>query len=207
MAYQRIDFPALTSEHLASAKIFSNRYDMIKNIELPDNAIVTEVGVAHGEFSEYLLQEIKPSKFVAIDLFEMEKYPVHWGIPQEVLLDGLPHLEYYQKRFQNYKHIIQIEQGLSHDCLARMPDNHFDLVYIDAGHDYENVKRDGEIAQDKIRKKGIIIFNDYIMYDPFIESEYGVVQAVNEILNEGGWKVVYFALEKNLFCDIAIIRS
>jgi len=45
------------------------------------------------------------------------------------------------------------------------------------------------------------------MYDPFINSEYGVVQAVNKIVDEGGWKVTGFALEKNMFCDIAIQRA
>lgn len=81
------------------------------------------------------------------------------------------------------------------------------MIYIDAAHDYESVKRDAEIAQQKIRRDGIIVFNDYVMYDPFIGAEYGVVQAVNELLVRGGWDVIGFALEKSLFCDIAIQRS
>jgi len=207
MAYLHVDFPSLTSEHIASSQLFANRYDMIKKIHPVSKPVIAEVGVATGDFSEFIIEQLKPSKFVAIDSFEMEKYPFHWGIPQEILLNGLAHEDYYKQRFEHYGELIQIEKGLSADCLSKMPDDYFDIIYIDAGHAYENVRRDGEISQSKLKHNGIIIFNDYIMYDPFINEEYGVVQAVNEILNQGGWKVDGFALEKNMFCDIAISRS
>jgi hypothetical protein len=169
---------------------------MVKQIVPFPKPVVPEVGVAIGDFSEFIIQEIKPSKFVAIDTFEMEKHPIHWGVPQEVLLKGMTHLEFYKKRFEKYGEVIQIERGLSHERLAQMPDNSFDLIYIDAAHVYENVKTDGELAQRKLKSNGIIIFNDYVMYDPFVKAEYGVMQAVNEIVSNGGWKVKAFALEK-----------
>jgi len=33
-------------------------------------------------------------------------------------------------------------------------------------------------------------------FDPLGEGAYGVVQAVNELVTSGGWRVVGFALEK-----------
>jgi len=53
---------------------------------------------------------------------------------------------------------------------------------------------------------GTLIFNDYVMYDHLQRVEYGVVQAVNQLVIDGDWRVVGFALNHNMFCDIAIRR-
>lgn len=207
MQYSRVDFPELRPEHVSGAGLFANRREMLGSLELPRAGAIAEVGVAHGDFSEFLIERLKPAKFVAIDLFEMEKSPIHWGIPQEVMFKGMTHLEFYRQRMAPFGEVVSILQGLSRDCLAKLPNQSFDMIYVDAGHDYENVKRDSELAQQKIKRGGVIVFNDYVMYDPFTGTEYGVVQAVNELLAQGGWRVVGFALEKCLFCDIAIRRS
>ena len=202
-----MSFPELTPEHVSGARLFANRREMLVSLCIPKGGAIAEIGVAQGDFSAFLIEHLRPSKFVAIDIFDMEKYPVHWGIPQEVMFEGLTHFEFYKRRFNRFGATVSLLRGLSHKCLATLPDQSFDLIYIDAAHDYENVKRDGELAQQKIKKNGLVVFNDYVMYDPFIGAEYGVVQAVNELLSRGGWQVIGFALEKNMFCDIAIQRS
>ncbi|MCM2511256.1 hypothetical protein ACVCIC_04940 [Burkholderia glumae] len=45
------------------------------------------------------------------------------------------------------------------------------------------------------------------MYDPFVKAEYGIVPVVNEMVVNQGWKVIGFALQKDMFCDIAIQRQ
>ena len=45
------------------------------------------------------------------------------------------------------------------------------------------------------------------MPDPFSDVEYGVAQAVNELLDAGGWRVLGFALDRRKFCDMALARS
>ena len=204
LPYSHTNFPELAHTHIKDAKLFANRRDMVASLGIAQGGVVAEVGVAHGEFSEYLLQTLRPERFVAIDLFDMHKHPVIWGIPSEVMFDGMTQLDFYRRRFRDYGRRIVIEQGLSHEILARYPDQTFDMIYIDAGHDYESVKLDGEAAKRKIKLDGTIVFNDYVLYDPFGDGAYGVVQAVNEIVVAGGWYVVGFALEKNMFCDIAL---
>jgi hypothetical protein len=51
-----------------------------------------------------------------------------------------------------------------------------------------------------------MIFNDYVMFDPFTATSYGVVQAVNEMLQEGTWEISAFAFQPYMFCDIAVRR-
>jgi len=56
------------------------------------------------------------------------------------------------------------------------PDNYFDLVYIDADHSYEFVKKDIENWITKVKNKGIIAGHDYDKHWP------DVMRAVNELL-------------------------
>lgn len=46
------------------------------------------------------------------------------------------------------------------------------------------------------------------MYDHFhFRCPYGVVQAVNELIVAEDWRVVGYALNPHLYCDIAIRRA
>lgn len=204
MTYKNVNIPELKPEHFQNGRLYADRREMIKNLGVAIGASIAELGVAQGDFSQFLIDELKPSKFLAIDLFEMEKFPVHWGIPQEILLKGMTHFDYYADRFSHLSDKVQLIRGLSSRTLPDLQDESLDLIYIDAGHDYEHVSSDSLICSRKIKPDGILVFNDYVLFDPFLEKEYGVVQAVNELLQDSDWKVIGFALQKHMFCDIAI---
>jgi methyltransferase family protein len=102
---------------------------------------------------------------------------------------------------------MSVDEGMSWEMLARYPDQHFDLIYVDAAHDYDSVRRDAEVAVAKVKHDGLLIFNDYTMFDHVGGVPYGVVQNVNELIVHGDWHVVGFALQWHLFCDIAIRRE
>lgn len=54
------------------------------------------------------------------------------------------------------------------------PDDYFDVVYIDASHDYESVLKDIELWRYKVRKGGFLCGDDYTT------GWQGVMNAVNE---------------------------
>jgi len=199
-----IPMPVLKPEHVVGARLFADREQMISWLPVPEGAVIAEVGVARGDFSEIMLKHLQPKQFVAFDLFDMHEYPIFWGIPSEVLFEGLTHHDFYRKRFSDRSSLVTLEVGPSHEGMARYDDGTFDLIYIDAGHDYESVRRDAVVARAKLKDDGVLVFNDYIMYDHLIGTPYGIIQVVNDIVVNDGWHVVGFALQKDMFCDIAI---
>lgn len=77
-------------------------------------------------------------------------------------------------------HKITPIRGHSHYCHGEVPEA--DLVYIDAGHAYHQVRRDIELYHEKAR---VILCGDD--YAPRTEADgvtpaFGVIEAVNELL-------------------------
>ena len=203
----RTNFPELSRANLFNALLYADRKDMISDLGAPaKGGQIAEIGVALGDFSQFLLETLSPKRFVGFDLFELHKLESIWGQETKNIFHGMSHYDFFKSRFSQYGQTVVAEKGFSHDALARYPDEHFDLIYIDAEHTYDPVKRDAELAARKLTDTGLLIFNDYIMYDHFQNAHYGVVPVVNEMVVNQGWSVVGFALQPQMFCDIAIRR-
>lgn len=57
---------------------------------------------------------------------------------------------------------LSFMQMKSEEACKHFDDEFFDLVYIDAQHEYEDVKQDIEIWLPKVKKNGIIAGHDYL---------------------------------------------
>ena len=67
--------------------------------------------------------------------------------------------------------------------------------------------RDTEVSIRKLKENGVLVFNDYIICDHVAGVAYGVVPVVNDLCVNHGWKVLFFALQRQLFCDIGLYRN
>lgn len=199
-----MSIPAVRAESVKGATLYADRFQMVRELGISHGGHIAEIGVAQGDFSDFLIRELDPSHFYALDVFDMEKEPIHWGVPQEVIFHGKTHYDFYRDRFASLGDRITALKGSSTDTAPQLPDESLDLIYIDANHEYGAVSQEAVISARKIKPDGILIFNDYTLYDPFIRLQYGVVQAVNEMLDTNQWRIVGFALDKSMFCDIAI---
>ncbi len=207
MEFREPDVPALRTEDVCGAQLFANRLDLLISLVPSPGATIVEVGVAFGDFSELIIQCLNPRRFVAIDSFRLHEQPEVAGRSTGSIFGHRTHIEYYRDRFAKYGEQVLVEEGVSWEALGRFPNDHFDLVYIDAAHDYSSVKKDTELAVRKVSQDGTVVFNDYIMYDHIQGGPYGVVPNVNELVVGGGWRVVGLALHPQLFCDIALRRA
>lgn len=193
------EVPAIRSEHVQNAALYADRTDMIARLPLPKGGVVAEVGVATGTFSKVLIETLHPRKFVAFDIFTMHELP-------DQQFDGLTHEQYYRRKMAAYQDILCLEEGPSHITMAKYRVDEFDLIYLDAAHRYEMVKRDAELASQMLKPNGVLIFNDYVAGNFYRRIQYGVVQAVNELIVNEGWRVIGYALSANMHCDIALQR-
>jgi hypothetical protein len=205
--YPHTDYPALEAKHLDNPRFFANRNDLISSLRPGEGGVIAEIGVAHGDFSEFLLDELRPQQFVAFDVFDMENWvpKKQWSIER---LNNMTHLEFYRQRFSDRGNQVKIEAGPSYVQLATYQDKYFDFIYIDGDHSYDTVNKDLGLASVKLRDGGMIILDDYIMFDHHYYLPYGVVQTVNEFLvANDDWRVCGFALQRETYCDIAIRKS
>ncbi len=197
--------PALPAHLLHGASLLPNREAMLPL--LPKRAAFVEVGVATGNFSRLVMSVCEPSLFVAIDEFRLHEVPVLWGQPSEVLLGGRTHVQAYRSGFAGLIESgrMRVLEGDSAACLEQLCDSSVDVIYVDADHRYEFVRRDLEVARRKVRGDGWIIVNDYLMVAELGSAiPYGVVNATNEFMLEHDWGMQYFALQTRMFCDVAL---
>lgn len=206
-SHPHLNHPALRAEHVRNARLYATREDLVASLR-PEigHGVIAELGVATGDFSKVLIRLLSPRKFVGLDIFNMHHYPSHWGIPIETLLQGMTHRGYYEHNLRESKDILVVEEGDGKERLATYPNDHFDMIYIDAFHTYESVKADAEICVKKVRPGGILFFNDYLIWSHGDHTPYGVVQVCNELVVNNGYDVVGFALQQQMYCDMAIRR-
>jgi len=176
---------------------------------MPKNGITAEVGVAFGDFSRKILDALSPQIFFAIDLFYHTDLSSNFWGRDDFTRDNMPHRQWYENRFKMEIKTGKVEtrQGLSWECLAQFPDDYFDYLYLDADHNYQSVKNDIEALKRKVKNGGFIQFNDYCI-GPALYAPYGVINAVNSLINSGIAKVLYFSLNSEPkhvgYSDIAV---
>ena len=200
------DIPEIRPEHLRDARLYAHRWNMIRAIGPKKAGVVAEVGVAVGGFSRALIERFDPDIFWAIDTFALHTLDSLWGKPPGEVFGTQTHSEYYEACMHQFREKVHLLSGDGADALHSLHDGSVDLIYIDGSHHYADVKRDAKAAVAKIKDDGIIIFNDYVLFDIFAGTAYGIVPVVNDLVVNGGWKIIGFALQQNMFCDIAIQR-
>lgn len=200
------DYPSLRAEHLKDARLYANRGDQIASLPVPRGGKVAEIGVWRAAFSKNLVTTLKPSRFVAFDIFTGHTEKEWNGQTGEELFEGLTHRQFYEREMASSLDIMTVVEGDSRETLRKYTDRSFDLVYVDGNHHYEFVKADAALAAEMTKPSGFLVFNDYMLID-HNHAAYGVVPVVNDLVVNHGWRVVGYALDWGLYCDIALQRA
>ena len=116
-----------------------------------------EVGTAQGRFAQIMLDTIPDLELTCVDSYE-GKWAVNYEIAKEALGD-------------------RVIKGHSTDVVNTIEAWSLDFVYIDAAHDYDNVKADIEAWAPKVKAGGIVAGDDYYLTR---HGNLGVIKAVNE---------------------------
>jgi hypothetical protein len=161
--------------------------------QLPKNAVVAEIGVNQGDFSEEILSHCSPQKFYLIDIWGSKRY--HGGLFEKVKSRFAHQLKEGQ---------LEIVRALSFDGIASFPDQHFDWVYLDTDHSYATTHRELELLRSKMKPGGIIAGHDYIIGNWNGGVRYGVIEAVREFCVEHNWELIYLTHELDIPPSFAI---
>lgn len=142
-------------------KIFDTRNEMFSSFN--KNLVVAELGVFKGEFSKDIKKIIEPKRLFLVDLFSG-----YFGSGDK---DGLNHTyaqleEEEQKLREFFKNDTNVEiiKNDTISFLDSLDNETLDIVYIDADHSYESVKKDLRHSLSKVKTGGLICGHDYVEY-------------------------------------------
>ena len=144
----------------------NNWFNIINVNDYKDKPInYLEIGTYYGANLLYCGKTYglhKDSKLYCIDPWEdYEEYPEY--------KNEQPHIyESFMKNVENsgIKDKIIINRGYSNKEVCKFDDDFFDIIYIDGNHEPEYVLEDAVISFRKLKKNGILIFDDYDEIDP-----------------------------------------
>lgn len=163
--FQNIDGYASEQEHGLLLKNLLNEIDTSKKIN------IAEIGVYKGRCTA-MWNVILMNSNISYNYFAID----HFMGSSEHEKD----FDYYTATLENLQPIIDKINVKKNDSISESknyPDEFFDIVYVDASHDYESVKNDLIHWLPKVKEGGIICGDDYI--DGWNE----VIKAVNDIFN------------------------
>ena len=145
----------------------------------PSGSHFVEVGSWVGKSASYMAVEILNSKKdIKFDCVDVWKYWDEQGdIAEEDFFEGGNIYLNFLKNTEPVKDIINPIRALSTEGAKLYEKESLDFIFIDAAHDYENVKKDINAWYPKLKKNGIIAGHDY-------DSHPGTKQAVDEFFGK-----------------------
>lgn len=140
-----------------------------------------EIGVKHGQFSEFLLDHWRGRLLYSVDPwreFSREVYHDDDNVGQR---EQDRNYEITSNRLQRFGPRSKLLRMTSEEAAAVIPDASLDFVYLDARHDYASVKEDIAFWYPKVKPGGVLAGHDYI--DGEISgTRFGVKSAVDEFV-------------------------
>jgi hypothetical protein len=171
-------------------QIVNTRQSFLQRLssEIPPNSTCAELGVHRGDFTGLIISTLNPGKLFLIDPWEIGDDANAGGQTYDAVL-GFMKTAYstsddYSAVSSLFKsHIesgrVSLIRDYSYNAAGLFSDSSLDLVYIDASHIYESVKADLNDYLPKLKSTGLMCGHDYFTY-----SNFGVMQAVDEFLEE-----------------------
>jgi len=164
---------------------------IIKDIMLmlPKNPSILEIGTFKGKTAILMAKTRPDSNIITID--------PHYGIPD------------HQEISSSFEAVIKniISENLLHQIIhiktnsqLYTPTKKFDLIFIDGGHTYNDVKHDFEKFKHYCKEEGIIAFHDYGIYHTAIIGVTKFCDSIN-VKKQIGGTICFFKknqIEENL---------
>lgn len=155
---------------------------------IPQGSVCAEIGVLRGDFSQMILDILKPKYLILIDPFITNK-EFDYGAELQYLPTAYSTESDYEKLMVRFEKEIAggkviCDKQFSYEAVNDYPDNFFDVIYIDASHLYEDVKLDLNNFLPKLKPNGICAGHDYG------NELFGVTKSVDEFIKENNFQMI-----------------
>jgi hypothetical protein len=184
----------LSQRHIENTKLVPNRTVLLEHF--PKNAVVAEVGVDEGRYSEKILAIAKPRVLHLIDPWDSKRYGEG---KMKVVGDR------FKSRIESGQ--VVVHRGRCADVLKEFNDDYFDWVYLDASHRYRETLEELELCRLKVKRGGLIAGHDYAAGNVDRAIRYGVVEAVNEICDKYDFRLAFLTNEASRHLSFALCKS
>ncbi len=156
----------------------------------PTNGTWVEIGSFIGKSIAYIycesLNQNKNYEFHTVDPFL--SHPETSNFYRSFNIDGNNLFNEFLKNIEPIKDKIKYYKSTSVEVSKKFNNESVDVIYIDGAHDYDSVKADIDSWYPKMKKTGIMAFDDYL--SPHIGLKKAVddfIQKNNLTLNLIGW--------------------
>jgi hypothetical protein len=161
---------------------------------LPKGGVCAEIGVWEGDFSERILEIVRPERLHLIDPWQAMSGETYEGARYGgQLVQGQAEMDARYTavldRFARQRDTgaVEVHRLSSAEAAGRFRDGELDFVYVDGDHTYESVRADLEAFAPKIRPGGFLGGDDYGVEGWWRD---GVTRAVDEFVAAGRATVV-----------------
>ena len=163
--------------------------------ELPPGSVGCEVGVWKGDFSEEIVNIVRPSKLYLVDPWAYQpEFSGSWygGSVAKNQEDMDAIHDAVASRFSACDSVVLVRKK-TEDLSDQIADDTLDWVYVDGNHEYEFVLNDLRIFNRKVKSGGLICGDDYGR-----GKGAPITRAVSTFLEEGSCEMRW--IRKFQFC-------
>ena len=168
-------------------RVFGDRIELLKYLSKYDPKACIEIGTSTGAYAKHMLAELPLKTLDLVDI-DCSKLPDTIRDDERVRIHEMTSSKFLRDKRSFLK-------------------NKYDYVYIDADHSYQAVKEEIALVYPFVRKGGLMVFNDYTRWSVSEAETYGVISAVNELINRAPVAVVGLALRGSGHADIALEKQ
>jgi hypothetical protein len=176
-------------------KDIKNAQNLLNLVNLYKPRNFLEVGVLEGVTSRNICELLYKFysdnfKYIGIDLFGIDKdennkkeftplsnkysNPLKHIYFNYILKENPNSINSVENLLKKFQKSVFLHKGYSDEILRRINIAEIDFVFLDGGHSYTTVKNDLKILLNNMKKKSIILCDDYNI------THYGVKKAVDE---------------------------
>lgn len=134
------------------------------------NLNILEIGSFEGRSAIFFLKFFQKSNITCIDIFEGH---------EELKSKNFDLIfKNFDNNTKNFKDRIKVFRGSSDNFFLQNTDHLYDLIFIDGNHSYNYVLNDAINSFKRLKKNGIIIFDDFLWkyYEDINQNPIGAIK-------------------------------